>query len=185
MDDRRNSQRRIEVEIQNDASNCIERVTIADELLPIVSKEIARLKDVPTKTLHPLEALYLAYKGYVLHVKNCEEYTFEKLARILSRCNPLTWAEFEVYLDLRKRGRIVSPGPRPHTLLVKMRRKSPKYDYYLLVLEEGRRIPLSLLSEFVEEARKNNWTPLLAIVDRYGDIVYYAPTPFRVVARKG
>ncbi|HIQ55501.1 MAG TPA: hypothetical protein EYH59_02305 [Pyrodictium sp.] len=185
MDNRRNSQRRIEVEIQHDANNCIERITIDNNQLPIVSKEVARLTDMPTKSLHPLEALYLTYKGYVLHVKSCEEFTFEKLARILSRCNPLTWAEFEVYLDLRRRGRIVSPGPRPHTLLVKIRRKSPKYDYYLLVLEEGRKIPLGLLSELVEEARKNNWMPLLAIVDRYGDIVYYAPTPFRTITEKG
>ncbi len=102
----------------------------------------------------------------------------EDLASIAEKVVANVWVLLEVYTDLRRRGRIVVPGPRNGTLLVKLRRRSPDYDYYVLVLEERKPIPLQTITSFIEEASKNGWTPLLAIVDAYGDVTYYMPSLF-------
>jgi tRNA-intron endonuclease len=47
------------------------------------------------------------------------------------------------------------------------------------VLEESRKIPVEELTSFVEEAMHNGWEPVVAIVDRYGDITYYRMRPLR------
>ena len=102
----------------------------------------------------------------------------EELASIANRVNPSAWLVVEVYSDLRRRGRIAVPGPRENTLLVKLSRRQRDYSYYVLVLEERRPVSLRLILSFIEEARKNGWEPLLAIVDAYGDVTYYTPSLF-------
>ena len=150
-----------------------------DETAEQAARQLGYAKETLSRTGITLtEALYLIYKGYKIEV-NGEEKSFKELLAESARTNPYAWVELEVYIDLRRRGRIIHRGPRPHTFLVKRRKNAPAYDYYVLVLEENRLIPLRQLTEFVEEARKNDWTPLLAIVDRYGDIVYYTPIIFR------
>ena len=130
--------------------------------------------------LHPLEALYLLYTGVATVADSTgRRYSFEDLVKAYSRVNPYAWVEFEVYLDLRKRGRLPVPGPRPHSLLLRRRKREPRYTHYILVLEENRPVKLATLYSFVEEAAKNSWEPLLAIVDRYGDITYYTALVFR------
>ncbi len=123
----------------------------------------------------PAEALEKLYEAYT--AKEGGE-TFAKLMRELLRENPDIWVLFEVYLDLRKRGRLPAPGPRPNSLLLRKSKKDPRFTRYILVLEESRLINIEQLYSFVEEARKNGWDPLLAIVDRYGDITYYSVAPF-------
>ncbi len=130
--------------------------------------------------LHIVEALYLAYMGAArLIAGDGRELGFEDAMLLYSSVNPYAWVEFEVFHDLRRRGRLVVMGPRSHTLLMKKSRKSSGYSTYILVMEESRSIPVTALANFVEEAMKNGWEPLLAIVDRYGDIIYYRVTSFR------
>ncbi len=130
--------------------------------------------------IHVIEALYLLYKGVAQVVdKNGKDIDFEELIRMYSIVNPYAWVEFETYLDLRKRGRHPVPGPRPHTFLLRRRKRENKYTHYILVLEENRLISLETLYSFIREAFSNSWEPILAIVDRYGDITYYEALIFR------
>ncbi|KSW11902.1 hypothetical protein CF15_03635 [Pyrodictium occultum] len=145
-----------------------------------VEEALRYLPRSSAESVHPLEALYLVYNGVATVTdRRGKRYSFENLVRLYSLRNPYAWVEFEVYLDLRKRGRLPVPGPRPHSLLLKKRKKEPKFTHYILVLEESRPVKLDTLYSFVEEASKNNWEPLLAIVDRYGDITYYTALVFR------
>ncbi|ABM80803.1 hypothetical protein [Hyperthermus butylicus] len=129
--------------------------------------------------VEPVEALYLLYtEAARLYDEQGRMLNFEQLMRMLTILNPYAWVEFEVYLDLRRRGRIPVPGPRSHTFLLRRSKRDTKYTHYILVLEENRPVSLSLINSFVEEALKNNWEPILAIVDRYGDITYYSVTLF-------
>ena len=143
-----------------------------------VEKKLGR-KLGPKRMLTLLETAYLAYINLADIIINNNKTTFKDIIILYSRENPHAWAEFEVYIDLRQRGRIVAPGPRSNTLLVKYRKIDKNYRYYVLVLEEDIEVPLTKLKSFIEEAHKNGWEPLLAIVDRYGDITYYTPSLFR------
>lgn len=130
--------------------------------------------------IHVIEALYILYTGQGRAVsEDGAEIGFKEVMEAYTSINPLAWVEFEVYYDLKKRGRMPVPGPRPHTLLLRGGKKSPKYTRYILVLEESRSITPDYLSGFVEEALHNDWEPVVAIVDRYGDITYYSITLFR------
>jgi len=133
-----------------------------------------------TKNLHVLEALYLLYTGKaeILDEKG-NKLSFKDLITMLSKETPYAWVLFEVYYDLRRRGKLPTPGPRPHSLLLRRSKRDPRYTHYILVLEESRRVPAEQLLSFIEEAAKNGWEPVLAIVDRYGDITYYTAKRLR------
>ncbi|MET1129224.1 MAG: hypothetical protein ABWW70_07905 [Thermoproteota archaeon] len=133
--------------------------------------------------LSPVEALYLLYKhqdSFSVFDEEGNELDFVRFASIVSKVDPHLWSVFEVYLDLRRRGRVAVAGPRRYTLLVKRRKTDKRYTFYILALEEGRPIKIDLLDAFTEEAQKNKWIPVVAIVDRYGDVTYYEVSRFRL-----
>ncbi len=126
------------------------------------------------RRLHPVEVAYTLYRGSSTVIKeNGVEYEFRSFILEYSSRNPLALPLFEVYLELRRRGRLPVPGPRENTLILIRSRRNPKPTHYILVVEEGRPIPLTILDTFVEEARRRNLEPVLAIVDRYGDVTFY------------
>ncbi len=160
----------------------VEVVEGLEELKSVLGRELA--ERIPL-----CEAVLLVVDGKAELVdKEGRKLTVEEAVAIASRYNPEVWVKVEVYMDLKRRGRIVVPGPRHNTLLVKLRKRSPNYDYYVLVTEERRPIKLSLITSFIEEASKNGWTPLIAVVDAYGDVTYYTPSRFtarRVAGSEG
>ena len=138
------------------------------------------LGPISENKLHIIEALYLIYRGIArAYDEEKRSLSFEELIRIYSIENPYAWVEFETYLDLRRRGRHPVPGPRPHTFLLRRRKTEQKYTHYILVLEENRLVNLEALYSFIREAFSNGWEPVLAIVDRYGDLTYYEALLFR------
>ncbi len=177
----------------SDTGKAIVRIVNDDgKLKAIVEKGLDKilryLPERSTSILEPIELLYLTYNGLAeVYDEKGGKLGFQELISIFTLSNPYTWVEFEVYLDLRKRGKIPVKGPRPHTFLLRRSKKAKEYTHYILVLEENRPVKIATIYSFVEEALKNNWQPILAIVDRYGDITYYAAMPFhpRKVQREG
>ncbi|MGC9209666.1 MAG: hypothetical protein ACP5FT_00100 [Acidilobus sp.] len=77
---------------------------------------------------------------------------------------------FLVYYDLRRRGRRVSMGRRPRTLLID---EGSGRIMEVLVLSEGRPVKLSDIAEWSRLAVSESHEPVLAIVDENGGITYY------------
>jgi len=144
------------------------------------AKEAARLLGYPNepRKISLIEAAYLIYIGNAEALtEDGQRLTFRDVISIALKRSAYAWVLFEVYYDLRKRGKIPVPGPRPHSLLVRRSKKALRYSHYILVLEESRKLPIEELFSFVEEAMHNQWEPIVAIVDRYGDITYYSMRP--------
>ena len=143
----------------------------------IVEKEVVVYPE--ERPLHPVEVAYLLLRDCA-KVFNSQghEYTFQEFIVKYSSINPHALAYLEVYHDLRSRGRLPIPGPRENSLLLLRSRRKPDTTHYILVLEESTPVTVTELTSFVEEARHNNLIPVLAIVDRYGDITYYTPMIF-------
>ncbi len=76
---------------------------------------------------------------------------------------------FLVYLDLRRRGRKPKLGVRDNTLWVAVGGKRLEF----LVVEEGGLLSLDRLGGWSRLAAGDGYTPILAIVDRLGGVVYY------------
>ncbi len=130
--------------------------------------------------ISPVETAYLLYRGAARAALGETILDFEGFMRLYSKADSLAVPVLEVYIELRKRGRLPLPGPRRDTLLLIRSRRDPRPTHYILVLEEGRPVKVSALEWFVEEARRKNLEPVLAIVDRYGDVTFYTPMMLRL-----
>ena len=125
--------------------------------------------------LSPLEAVYLVYKGRLIATMDGQEMSFRDLMAYYSRRDEMMWVMFTVYYDLRKRGRKPVQGPSRNSLVFKDPRGGLVEVY---VLEESRMISLTDVLEMLEASVRNGRIPVLAIVDRHGDVTYYAINRF-------
>ncbi|MDK2384759.1 MAG: hypothetical protein QI199_08170 [Candidatus Korarchaeota archaeon] len=126
--------------------------------------------------LDPLEALYLAYRGrLVVRDTGGRRLGFEELVETLSRHDDMLWVRFTVYHDLRSRGRRVSRGPAPGSLVY----TGPDGRIEVYVLEESRMTSLNEVMEYIDASTRNDRVPVLAIVDRHGDVTYYSINRFQ------
>jgi len=148
------------------------------ECMEVAERELVLVP--PGRPIHPVEALHLLYRGTGEVLLGDRRVSFVELLEAYSGRNPLALAYYEVYLELRRRGRLPIPGPRENTLILIRSRRNPKQTHYVLVVEEGREVLVSQLAAFVEEARRRGLEPLLAIVDRYGDVTFYTPMVFHL-----
>ncbi len=124
--------------------------------------------------LEDVEIAYLAYRGVVKPVFKGEEVTLEKLFQILERNNPELPLMFTVYQDLRMRGRVVKPGYRRNVLLLYTKGAKSIADKVVYVVgEETTEFTIEELLKWITEALKLNKEPIVAIVDKHGDVTYY------------
>ncbi len=118
--------------------------------------------------IDPLEGAYQVAKGR-LEVEGVDSGWVGALevARRLLRDVDL----FLVYYDLRRRGRRVRRGVRPRTLIVSY---SGRRMLEVLVLSEGRPTSVRRIVEWSKAAAKDDYEPIIAVVDDYGIVTYYS-----------
>jgi tRNA-intron endonuclease len=149
---------------------------LEDEGAAALSREGYGVMSGGVLRLSPVETLYLAYRGRLLVEKDGEVVPFDRLVALFSEEDEMIWVRFAVYHDLRLRGRRVSRGPSPHSL-VYTGPGGERVEVY--VLEESRMTSLSEIMEYIDESVRNDRVPVLAIVDRHGDVTYYALNRFQ------
>jgi len=81
------------------------------------------------------------------------------------------WSMFTTYYYLRRKGKKVLPEGRREGTIIEIRKNKWWAEY--LVLEEGVKIALSGLVEWVEETRANDLKAVIAVVDRNGSVTFY------------
>ncbi len=118
--------------------------------------------------LDVLEASYLIAKCIVSVGSECG---WVVALDLISRVSPVDMDLFFVYYDLRKRGRIVTRGFRPGTLI--MRKGSKGRPVEILVLREGVLVELEDIVEWSRLASGDGMDPVVAIVDGHGNVTYY------------
>ncbi len=77
---------------------------------------------------------------------------------------------FIVYFDLRRRGKKVTVGPRPRTLLYNV---TDNRTAEVLILSEGNYVKLMDIVRWSQRAVADAHEPILAIVDESGGVTYY------------
>ncbi len=128
--------------------------------------------------LDPLETLYLVYRGRIRAVGgDGKPLSFRDLMIRFSKSDEMLWVRFTVYHDLRSRGRRVSRGPRSNSLVY---RDPGGRRIEVYVLEESRMTSLAEIIEYIESSTRNDRIPVLAIVDRHGDVTYYSINRFQL-----
>jgi len=121
-----------------------------------------------------LEAAYLVDRGDLVVVdESGAEVSFEELVKRGAASDPSFWVKLNVYSDLRNRGLRVQPLEGTPMMLVERKTGEGEKRYALLCLEEGVRIGFKELESFVRRAVESRREPVLAIVDKEGNISYY------------
>ena len=149
-------------------------------LIAIISPEDEVIK------LHPLEVAYILFMNEGIAITqdgnelDFKEYIGKTLKVLQERCESegvgctllkLFWSMFTVYYDLRRRKRKVIPEVRRDGTLLEIRRNKWWAEY--LVLEEGVKVNMEQLLNWVEDVKANDMIPVVAIVDRNGSVTYY------------
>ena len=146
--------------------NRSEAKKLYEEGYGLISNDILRLSGV--------EAAYLVFKNIVRVNYKGQELNIQQLFKLLEKRNPELPLIFTVYQDLRSRGRIVKPGFRNNTLFLHTKGlKKPADRIVYIVGEESTEFSMNELLKWVSEAYKVGKEPVLAIVDKHGDVTYY------------
>ncbi len=125
-------------------------------------EELGKLS--PDGYLDVYEAGYLAYKGMLELNGKVGDTAFEKILPLID-----DFLMFQVYLDLRKRGKRVIRGPAKRSLLI----IEPNRIIEVHVLGEGEHITPGALADLADYSTANSRIPIVAIVDSTGIITYY------------
>ncbi len=125
-------------------------------------EELGKLS--PDGYLDVYEAGYLAYKGMLELNGKVGDTAFEKVLPLID-----DFLMFQVYLDLRKRGKRVIRGPAERSLLI----IEPNRIIEVHVLGEGEHITPGALADLADYSTANSRIPIVAIVDSTGIITYY------------
>ncbi|MCE4614573.1 MAG: hypothetical protein F7B60_03495 [Desulfurococcales archaeon] len=148
----------IKAEIESDKLKVIECLS---ERLCSKLEEYGKIQD---NGLDVYEAGFLAYKGLLEVNGKTGEDAFEKILPLID-----DFLVFQVYLDLRKRGKRVIRGPiRRSLLLIEGSR-----IYEIHVLGEGEFTTPKDIVKLAEYSSVNARHPVVAIVDSTGIITYY------------
>jgi len=86
---------------------------------------------------------------------------------------------FIVYYDLKKRGKKVTIGPRPRTLIYSL---GPGRAAEVLILSEGTYVKPMDIVAWSERAVADAHEPVVAIVDETGGVTYYEARVIRGLA---
>lgn len=125
--------------------------------------------------LNLVEASYLLDRGE-LYLTDGEEHSisFEELVKLAASIDFGFWVKLNVYSDLRNRGLRALPLEDAPVLLVERRSGEGEKRYLVLCLEEGVRIGFKELEAFIRRALESKREPVLAIVDKEGNVSYYS-----------
>lgn len=128
-------------------------------------------------TLSPVEALYLLRANRIT-VSTAEGHAlrFEQLLNILASKVPNLWRDYVIYMDLRDRRYVVKEGFSTHLRFRVFDRGTypdSAAKYVIIPVYEGDDVAVGNLLEYIRSCRAMNKTPVVAVVDRRNEIVYY------------
>ena len=122
--------------------------------------------EVLTKNPHPVLVAYLVYVGKMRVVgPDGRELGLKELVEMFG--GKSFWIVFSTYLDLRRKGRVPKPGALDNELILERDRLC------IYIYEENAPVEPQSLIRIVESSTRRDCTPVIAVVDMYGDVTYY------------
>ena len=126
--------------------------------------------------LKSFESLYLLFTDRLTIFKGKKNVDFDSYLQICKKQDKDILTKFLVYRDLRNRGYTVKDGfGFGSDFAVYAKPFSPKSPSKFLVfsLNEGKHEKMSKLRQKIEEINKIGKEPIIAVVQRQGEIIYY------------
>ena len=126
--------------------------------------------------LKPFESLYLLYTGKLALFRGKKNIGFDLFLQICKKQDEDILTKFLVYRDLRTRGYTVKDGfgfGSDFRVYAKGDYGEKGAKFLVFGLNEGKQEKMGKLQKKVEEITKMGKEPIIAVVQRQGEIIYY------------
>ena len=126
--------------------------------------------------LKPFESLYLLYTDKLKIFKGKKNIDFDSLLQIYKKQNDDVLTQFLVYRDLRTRGYTVKDGfgfGSDFRVYGKGDFGEKGAKFLVFSFNEGKQEKVGMLQKKIEEITKMGKEPIIAVIERRGEIIYY------------
>ena len=126
--------------------------------------------------LKPFESLYLLYTGNLKLLKGKLQVNFDSMIQECIKYDTDTLTKFLIYRDLRSRGYTAKDGfgfGSDFRVYERGQFGEKAAKYVVLGLNEGRRQKMGLLQKQIEQITTMGKEPVLAVIERRGEVIYY------------
>jgi len=126
--------------------------------------------------LKPFESLYLLYTGKLALFRGKKNINFDLFLQICKKQDENILTKFLVYRDLRTRGYTVKDGfgfGSDFRVYAKGDYGEKGAKFLVFGLNEGKQEKMGKLQKKVEEITKMGKEPIIAVIQRQGEIIYY------------
>lgn len=134
--------------------------------------------------LKPFESLYFLFYKKLHLAKGKKNLTFDELVQICTKFDENALTKFLIYRDLRVRGYAVKDGfgfGSDFRVYERGQFGEKGAKYLVFGLSEGRQEKIGTLQKNIEEITKMGKEPILAVIERRGEIIYYKISLVRFV----
>ncbi len=134
--------------------------------------------------LKPFETLYFLFYKKLDLSKGKKQIDFEQMLSICSEIDENALTKFLIYRDLRVRGYTVKDGfgfGSDFRVYERGQFGEKGAKYLVFGLSEGKQEKVGTLQKNIEEITKMGKEPILAVIERRGEIIYYKISHVRFV----
>lgn len=134
--------------------------------------------------LKPFETLYFLFYKKLDLSKGKKQIDFEQMLSICSEIDENALTKFLIYRDLRVRGYAVKDGfgfGSDFRVYERGQFGEKGAKYLVFGLSEGKQEKVGTLQKNIEEITKMGKEPILAVIERRGEIIYYKISHVRFV----
>lgn len=169
--------------MSSDAEPDIEGILIDDHTL-VTDKEVQTILEQKGYGeikngkffLKPFESLYFVFYKKLKLKKASKQIGFDELLQICTKIDENALTKFLIYRDLRVRGYTVKDGfgfGSDFRVYERGQFGQKGAKYLVFGLEEGKQEKISTLQKNIQEITKMGKEPILAVIERRGEIIYY------------
>ena len=126
--------------------------------------------------LKPFESLYLLYVDKLKLFRGSHQIDFDTMMTECMKIDPDSFTKFLIYRDLRTRGYIAKEGfgfGSDFRVYERGQFGEKGAKYVVFGLTEGRREKIGFLQKQIEEITTMGKEPVLAVIERRGEVIYY------------
>ncbi len=133
--------------------------------------------------LADFEALFLLYSGRLKLVRGRKEVSLNDFVEYALKRDKAAWTRFLIYRDLRTRGYVAKDGfgfGVDFRTYDRGEYGSKPARYVVFGVNEGTEMPTDELKETVAQITRMGKMPIIAVVERRGEVIYYRVSKARL-----
>lgn len=137
--------------------------------------------------LKPFESLYLLYADKLKLTRGTQLVNFDSMMQECIKFDNGILTKFLIYRDLRARGYIAKDGfgfGSDFRVYERGQFGEKAAKYVIFGLSEGRREKMGLLQKQIEQITKMGKEPIIAVIERRGEVIYYKISRIKFLENK-